>query len=169
MARRRARSPVAAGTTDPGEMNLSARVAWAYLTALIAGVVATVLVLLANQAVVPLLCRVGDGEALADCRLGWAIWIALIGFLLAAVPMAIKARLGWWWIVVLWAGTGLWVAVDALDRWWWWVAALLLPAAAAGLSTPWPGGRQVRSVQRIVIGLILVAAIGSLVWWWNRG
>lgn len=146
----------------------SARVAWAYLSSLIAAVGAGGVALLATQTLAVGLCHgAGDGD-IADCKFGWAIWSSVAGFLVLLVPIAWKARLGWWFSVVMWAAMGWWIALDAIGQWWWWPALLLIPAAAALASTEWSPELTFRRAQRIGMAVLLVSAVLALVWWFVR-
>ena len=169
MSRRRARIAPTSTRVDTGELPVSARVAWTYLAALVAAVIAAGLVVLNNQLIAPLICRDPADGAIADCKVGLGIWAALAAFLLVLIPAALLARLDLWLVATLWAEIGLWVAVDAIDRWWWWLVVLLMPAAAALASAQWGSGERVRRAQRVGILVLLAAAILALVWWYQRG
>jgi hypothetical protein len=167
MSKRRARVAVPAARAEVGDLPASARVAWSYLAALISTLCATGLVLVANQTAAAVLCRAAEDAA--DCKLGWAIWLALGGFLLSLIPIALKLKLDWLLVAAMWAGVGLWVAFDAIDQWWWWVIAPLLPAASALFTADWRGGVMVRRVQVAGVVALVAAAVGALIWWYLRG
>lgn len=170
MARRRAASARTPARVEWREdLPPSARVAWAYLSSLIAAVGAGALALLATQTLAVGLCRGSVDGDIADCKLGWAIWSSVAAFLLLLVPIAWRARLGWWFSVVMWAGVGWWVASDAIDQWWWWAAAIVLPAVAALLSADWDRGARFRRVQLGVVVAALVGAVSALIWWYLHG
>ncbi|MCE1174853.1 MAG: hypothetical protein LWW77_09645 [Propionibacteriales bacterium] len=151
------------------ELPVSARVAWTYLAALVATLIAAGLVVLNNQLVAPLICRDPADGAIADCKVGLGIWASLVAFLLVLIPVALKARLDLWLVATLWAEIGLWVAVDAIDRWWWWLVVLVMPAAAALASARWGSSPRVWGAQRVGIIVLLAAAIIALVWWYLNG
>ncbi|MBA3021205.1 hypothetical protein [Propionicimonas sp.] len=169
MSKRRAKAAVALARAEAGDLPVSARVAWGYLAALLAGVTAGVLVLIADQTAAVVLCRSALDDAAADCKLGWAIWVGVAGFLISLIPFALKLKLDWWFLASMWAGIGGWVAFDAIDQWWWWAAAPLLPAVAALLSADWQRGPRLRRAQLAIIVVLMAGAIGSLIWWYLRG
>lgn len=150
-------------------MPVSARVAWTYLSSLLAFVVAGVAVVISNASLAVALCSNAAVDTVGDCKLGWAIWVALFGFLLGLIPAALWLKLDWWLIVTMWSFAGLWLAFDALDQWWWWVSALLAPAAAALVSADWDKGPEFRSWQRGGIIAVAVAAVAAVVWWYVGG
>lgn len=169
MSRRRARIAPTSTRVVSDELPVSARVAWTYLAALVAAVIAAALVVLNNQVVAPLICRDPSDGAIADCKVGLGIWASLVAFLLVLIPVALKVRLDLWLVATLWAEIGLWVAVDAIDRWWWWLAVLLMPALAAVASARWGRSDRIRWAQRVGILVLLAAAIVALVWWYLNG
>lgn len=151
-------------------MPVSARVAWSYLAAVLAAVGAALVVVLSNQTLAQILCTGGSGDdAIASCKLGYAIWAGLAGYVLCLVPALLVLRLDWWLWAAMFAGLGFLISTDAIDEWWWWVAAALVPAAAAVLSANWDRGARFRRVQ---VGLVLAldaAAVAALVWWYANG
>lgn len=153
-------------------MPVSARVAWTYLAALIALVAAGVVVVVGNQTVGVAACS-ALGEDVDDlatsCRLWWAIWLGIGGFLLALLPVVRALKLGWWLWLALVAGAGLLVALDAVTAWWWWLLAALLPALAALASADWHRGPRFRRTQLIGLAALAVLAVAALVWWYRRG
>lgn len=168
MSKRQARSaPIS--RSDFAVMPVSARVAWTYLSSLLALVAAAVAVVIANSSVAVALCTSPAVASVGDCKLGWAIWVSYFAFLLALIPVALWLKLDWWLIVTMWSLAGLWLAVDSIDQWWWWVSALLTPAAAALLSADWDKGPQVRSWQRGLLIAVAVAAAAAMVWWYVSG
>ena len=169
MSRRRARVASALARVDSDEMPVSARVAWTYLAALIASLIAAGLVVFSNQLFAPLICRDPAEGAIADCKFGFGLWVALGGFLLVLIPVALKLHLDGWLVALVWAEVGVWVAVDASGSWWWWGAVLAMPAVAALASARWGTSASVRTWQRVGIGLLMAAAIIALVWWFGRG
>ncbi len=169
MSRRRARIAPTSTRVESGDLPVSARVAWTYLAALIAALIAAGLVVLNNQLVAPLVCRDPADGAIADCKFGLGIWASLVAFLLVLIPVALKARLDLWLVATLWAEIGLWVAVDAVDRWWWWLVVLVMPAVAAVASAQWGSSPQARLAQKIGILVLLGAAIMALGWWYLNG
>ncbi len=168
MSRRQARSTTVS-RSDFAVMPVSARVAWAYLASLAAFVVAGVAVVISNASLSVALCANSAVDSVGDCKLGWAIWIALFAFLIGLIPVALLLKLDWWLIVTMWSFAGLWLATDALDQWWWWTSALLTPAAAALLSADWDKGPQFRSWQRGALILLAAAAAAAMVWWYVGG
>lgn len=169
MSRRRAKVASSSIRFESDELPVSARVAWTYLASLIAAVIAVGLVVLSNQLVAPLVCTDPADGAIADCKFALGLWVALGGFLVVLVPVALKARLGGWLVALLWAEIGLWVAADAIARWWWWAVVLVMPALAALGSTRWSRSARVVWGQRIGIIAILMAAVAALIWWYLRG
>jgi hypothetical protein len=169
MSRRRAKVASSSSRFESDELPVSARVAWTYLASLIAAVIAVGLVVLSNQLAAPLVCTDPADGAIADCKFALGLWVALGGFLLVLIPVALKARLDGWLVALLWAEIGLWVAADAIDRWWWWAVVLVMPALAALGSARWSRGARVVWGQRIGIMAMLVAAAGALIWWYLRG
>ncbi|MGC3993518.1 MAG: hypothetical protein QM779_05250 [Propionicimonas sp.] len=148
-------------------MPVSARVAWSYVAALLAGIGMALLVVLSNQTLGVLVCS-GLGstdDAVADCKLGFVIWTAVVGYVLCLLPAVLLLRLGWWIWVSMAALAGILVSTDAVTDWWWWVAAALVPAVAALISADWGRGRVFRRVQLAVL-LVLVVVAGALLWWW---
>ncbi|HQZ00155.1 MAG TPA: hypothetical protein PKV13_07870 [Propionicimonas sp.] len=160
---------------EPDFMPASARVAWTYLATLIALVAAGVVVVLGNQTVGVLVCTGAGAGAGADvdaddlavtCRLWWAIWLAIGGFLVALLPAVRALKLDWWLWLTLVAGSGLLVALDSVTDWWWWLLAALLPAAAALASADWERGPRVRRAQLGALIGLAVAAVAALIWWY---
>jgi hypothetical protein len=169
MARRRAKAAQAHARVVPEELPVSARVAWSYLAAVLAVLVAAGFVLVTNQTLAVISCRDTADGAIADCKFGWAIWSGLAGFLLGLVPIARKLKLDWWLIASMWAGVGIWVAADAIGQWWWWLLALALPAITALISANWHRGGQLRRWQLGLLIALGVAAVADLVWWYLNG
>jgi hypothetical protein len=169
MSRRRAKVSAASARVESDDLPVSARVAWTYLVALIAAVIAAAVVVLSNQLIAPVVCTDPSDGAIADCKFALGLWVALGSFLVVLIPVALKAHLDGWLVALLWAEIGLWVAADAIDRWWWWAAVVLMPAVAALASAQWGGNDRVRLVQRIGIVAVLIGAIAALVWWYLRG
>lgn len=171
MARRHPVVPSAA--VLPASPEAAARVAWAYLASLLAAVVAGLLVVIADQALVPLFCP-GSTEgtlddAAATCQLAWALSTAILGFLAVLAPILLLLKQDWWLWLAFVAGLSLLVVADAVTQWWWWLSLLLLPAAAALASTRWSAGTRVWAIQRGVILACAVVAVGLLVWWYVGG
>jgi hypothetical protein len=152
-------------------MPVSARVAWSYLASVLATVGTGVLVVLVNQTLAAVACAsaTGGDDPVTSCRLGFAIWAAIGGFLLCLVPAVLLLKLGWWLWAAMLAGLGFLVAVDAVDQWWWWLAAALTPAAAALISADWGRGRTVRRGQLVMLIVLDIAAGAALVWWYFNG
>jgi hypothetical protein len=169
VSRRRAKVTPTLTRVETDDLPVSARVAWTYLAALVAVVIAAGVVVLSNQVAAPLICRDPADGAIGDCKFALVIWVALAAFLVALIPVALKVHLDLWLVLALWAEIGLWVALDALDQWWWWAVVLLMPAGAALLSARWGSSSRLRRAQLAVIIAVLVAAIGALVWWYLRG
>lgn len=169
MGRRRARiQPSGVAVAD--FMPVSARVAWAYLGALLATVGAGVLVVLADQAVVPALCGSGGlDDFAATCQLSLAISVGLVGFLVCLIPAFLMLKLDWWLWAAAVAGGGFLVAADAVTEWWWWLCAALVPAAAALTSAEWGRGRQFRRWQLVFLLVLDVAAGALLARWFLAG
>lgn len=170
MTRRRARVP-----SRPAEardvMPVSARVAWSYLAAVLAAVGAALVVVLSNQTLAVFLCKGAGtaGDALASCKLGWAIWAGLIGFALCLVPALLVLKLdGWLWAAMV-AGMGFLIASDAITEWWWWAVAAFVPAVASLVSANWQRGTAVRRLQLAVVLVLDLAAAAALVWWYANG
>ncbi|MFT4108015.1 hypothetical protein [Propionicimonas sp.] len=167
MGRRRAHSPTGGAAAVVDDLPISARVAWSYVAALLAGIGTALLVVLSNQTLAVIVCS-GLGstdDAIADCKLGFGIWTAVIGYVVCLLPAVLLLRLGWWIWVSMAALAGLLVSTDAVTQWWWWAAAALVPAVAALISAEWGAGRVFRRVQLGVL-LLLVVAAGVLLWWW---
>lgn len=167
MGRRRARLQASAVETVDF-MPVSARVAWSYLAALLAVVGAALVVVLANQTLAVLACGAASGadDAVASCKLGYAIWSGVGGFLLCLVPAVLALRLGWWLWSAMVAGLGFLVASDGMGEWWWWLAAALVPTAAALVSANWGRGRGFRRGQLAFLIVLDVGAVAALVWWY---
>lgn len=170
MSRRRPH-PQAAPTAIVELMPVSARVAWSYLAAVLAAIGAALVVVLSNQTLAVFLCRgAGSAEdALASCKLGWAIWAGLAGFALCLIPALLVLKLDWWLWASMLAGMGFLIATDAITEWWWWALAAVLPAAASLISANWERGRTFRRVQLGVLMLLVVAAVGALAAWYLNG
>jgi len=166
MARRRARAPQAHLRAVPDQLPASARVAWSYLASLAAAIAAAGVVVVTNQSAAVVLCQASTSEVVADCKFSWMIWSGLFGFLLALIPIALKAKLDWWLILTMWSGVGFWLSADAIGQWWWWAAALVLPAVAALVSADWGQGKLVRRWQLAGLGAVGIAAIGAVIWWY---
>ena len=166
MSKRRARTaPVTRGAQDV--IPVSARIPWSYLACLLAAVVAGLLVVLGDVGLAPILCRAASDDALGDCKFGWVLWFALIGFLVSLVPIALALRLGWQLVLAVIGLAGLLLSLDAIEQVWWWVLVALAPAAAALLSADWERGRGVRVVQWAVIAVIDVAAVIAVAVWFS--
>jgi len=144
------------------------RVAWAYLASLLAAVVAGLLVVVVDQAVVPWACPAPGNtleDAAAVCQLAWAVSTALLGFVVALAPiLRLLKQDGWLWLAFV-PLTAAWVMVDAVADWWWWAGLALVPAMAALVSAPWGHGR---SVQRGALVAAVVLAVVGLAWWYVR-
>lgn len=172
MGRRRAHvgaRPAAATVTD---MPVSARVAWSYLSVVMAGAAMAFLVLLFNQTVAVVACAAAGGQdtdAFAECKLGVAIWVSLLGFILCLLPSVLLLKLGWWMWAAMAAAAGFLIATDAMAEWWWWVVAAFVPAAAAFATHDWERGPLFRRWQVGVILALDVAAAALLVWWYLKG
>ncbi len=152
-------------------MPVSARVAWSYLAAVLAAVGAALVVVLSNQTLAVFLCKGAGtaGDALASCKLGWAIWAGLIGFALCLVPALLVLKLdGWLWAAMV-AGMGFLIASDAITEWWWWAVAAFVPAVASLVSANWQRGTAVRRLQLAVVLVLDLAAAAALVWWYANG
>lgn len=152
-------------------MPVSARVAWSYLAAVLAAVGAGLVVVLSNQTVALALCKAAGSadDAVASCKLGWAIWAGLLGYVVCLVPALLLLRLDWWLWAAMVAGMGFLVSTDAVLAWWWWVGAALVPAAASLVSADWGRGRVFRRVQLGIVLLADAAAVAALVWWYLNG
>jgi hypothetical protein len=150
-------------------MPVSARVAWAYLASLLAAIAAAGLVAVSTQSVARLACSSATGDAATSCRMGMYIWVALLGFLVCLIPLALAMKLDWWLIAAMWASAALWLAGDSIGDWWWWALALLMPAAAALLSANWDRGRKFRRWQLIAVGVLVVAGFAAVWWWFLNG
>lgn len=170
MARRRAR--VQSRPSEVGDvMPVSARVAWSYLAAVLAAVGAGLVVVLSNQTLAVFLCK-GAGsadDALASCKLGWAIWAGLIGFALCLIPALLLLKLDWWLWAAMVAGLGSLIATDAITEWWWWAVAAFVPALASLVSANWQRGRSLRRIQLGAVLALDLAAAAALVWWYANG
>ncbi len=152
-------------------MPVSARVAWSYLAALLALVVTGIVVALANQTLANLLCITNStvDDAAAACRLGVAIWVTIVAFVLCLLPALLLVKLDvWLWLAAV-AGAGFLVVLDAADQWWWWMVGLLVPALAALVSARWSGRRGVRRWQEAGILTSVAAAVAALAWWYVNG
>ena len=150
-------------------MPASARVAWTYVAALIAVVAAGLLVVIGNQTVGVAVCTaVGDpaDDLVVSCRLWWAIWLAIGGFVLALIPAVRALKLDWWLALTLVSGAALLVSLDAVTAWWWWLLAALLPALAALASADWSQGPRFRRTQLIVLMVLAVLAVAAVIWWY---
>nr|WP_300141785.1 hypothetical protein [Propionicimonas sp.] len=169
MGRRRPRVQASAVETVDF-MPVSARVAWSYLAAVLATVGAALLVVVSNQTLAVVACAAATGgdDPVTSCKLGYAIWAGVAGFLLCLIPAVLALKLDWWLWAAMVAGLGFLVAADAVDRWWWWAIAALMPAAAALVSANWGGGATVRRGQLALLVLLDVAAAAALIWWWFR-
>ena len=151
-------------------MPVSARVAWSYLATVLAGVGAALVVVLSNQTLAQLLCTGGSGDdAIAGCKLGWAIWAGLAGFVLCLVPALLVLKLDWWLWAAMVAGFGFLISTDAITEWWWWVAAAFVPAIASLVSANWERGRTFRRAQLGVLLALDAAAVAALAWWYANG
>ncbi len=170
MGRRRAQGPV-----RPAEVAevipVSARVAWCYLAALLAGVGAALLVLVSDRTLAVVACASASGtdDATASCQFGYAIWVGLAGFLVWLLPAVLALRLGWGtWLALASAGAFL-VAADSVAEWWWWLAAALVPAAAAMAGADWGRGEAFARGQRLGLTGLAVVAAATLAWWYLTG
>ncbi len=159
MARRR---PTAAPVEElPDGPDLVARIAWSYLTALLAGLAAALLVVI-GSAVLPAVCA---GRAdVGSCVFGGTLALGLLGWILAALPLGLAFRLGWlFWCAVVACAVGL-VVAGAIDQWWWWVAVVLSPAAAAVASARYrPAGRPGWQRWGLIGAAVIAVAVGG--WW----
>lgn len=171
MARRHPVVPPAVSL--PASPEAAARVAWAYLASLLAAVVAGLLVVIADQSLVPLFCPAPTGstadDAAATCQLAWAVSTAILGFLAVLAPILLLLRQDWWLWLAFVAGLSLLVIADAVTQWWWWLGLVLLPAAAALASTRWGARPRVWAIQRGVILVGAVVAVALLAWWYLGG
>lgn len=152
-------------------MPVSARVAWSYLAAVLAAAGAGLVVVLSNQTLAVFLCRSAGSadDALASCKLGWAIWAGLAGFVLCLIPALLALKLDWWLWAAMFAGLGFLISTDAITEWWWWVVAAFVPAIASLVSANWQRGRRFRRVQLGVVLLLVAASGAALVWWYVNG
>ncbi len=170
MSQRRSRKRVAAVAHSVEAMPISARVAWAYLATVFAGVAAGVLGVVADQSLTLLICSgAADEEASLTCKISSALWISLVAFLLCLLPAVRLVKLDWWLWLTMVALAGLLVATDQVLAWWWWVAAALLPAAAALLSADWERGESFRRWQRVTLLGLVAVAVAALLWWYLQG
>lgn len=171
MGRRRAHAQARPVDETAVDMPVSARVAWSYLSIVIALAAAGFLVVLFNQTVAVVLCSAAgkDTDALAECKFGVALWVALLGVVLCLLPAALMLRLGWWLWAAMAAAAGFLVATDSMTEWWWWAVAVLVPAAAALATADWGRGRVFRRWQLGIIIALDVAAAATLVWWYLKG
>jgi hypothetical protein len=170
MGRRRAHAPVRPAEIV-AEMPISARVAWSYLAVVMAAAATGFLVVLFNQTVAILVCASAgkDTDAFAECKLGIAIWVALLGFILCLLPAVLLLKLHWWLWATMVAAAGFMVATDAMTEWWWWVLAAFVPALSAMASANWERGERFRRWQLAIILALDVAAAATLVWWYLKG
>lgn len=163
MGRRRPSRPQAVAVRDRPEVG--ARIAWAYLATVLAGLVAGLLVVIA-AAVFPALCR--SNPDAGSCVLGGSLATALLGLLLALGPIARALKLGWlFWFAFL-AGYAPLVILLDIGAWWWWTALILLPAAAAAASAAYAESRA-HPIQRVLILLLSGVGVAALAWWYAYG
>jgi hypothetical protein len=169
VGRRRPRAQASAVETVDF-MPVSARIAWSYLAGVFAAVGAGLLVVISNQTVAAVACAAATGgdDPVVSCKLGYAIWTGVAGFVLCLIPAVLALKLDWWLWAAMLAGLGFLVAADAVDQWWWWAVAALVPAAAALASANGGKGERVRRGQLVVLIVLDVAAVAALVWWWFR-
>lgn len=148
---------------------MAARVAWSYLGSLLAAMVAGLVVVVVDQAVVPWACPAPGNtleDAAAICQLGWAVSTAVVGFVAALAPLLRVLKQDWWLWLAFVPLTATWVMVDSVSEWWWWAGLVLLPAAAALVSAPWGRGR---TAHRWMLIVATVVALATLSWWYVRG
>ncbi|MCA0294349.1 MAG: hypothetical protein LCH96_03365 [Actinobacteria bacterium] len=171
MGRRRAHAQARPAAEAAVDMPVSARVAWSYTAIVVATAATGFLVVLFNQTVAVMVCAAAgkDTDAFAECKLGVALWVALLGFVLCLLPAVLMLKLGWWLWAAMAAAAGLLVATDAMTEWWWWAVAALVPAAAALASADWGRGRVFRRWQLGIILALDAAAAATLVWWYLKG
>ncbi len=152
---------------------MAARVAWAYLAALLAAVVTGLVVVVVDQALAPVVCPQPGGDTLDDraasCQLALALWAALLGFVAALAPVLRGLKQDWWLWVAMASGSIVLVVLDAVAQWWWWGALLMLPAVAALSSAEWSSQPRVTAGQRGVLAACAVGAAGLLAWWYLTG
>ncbi len=171
MGRRRAHAQARPVADSVSLMPVSARVAWSYLAVVMGAAATAFLVVLANQTFSVLACSAAgrDTDAFAGCKLGVAIWVALLGFVACLLPAVLLLRLGGWMWATMAAAAGFLIASDRMTDWWWWVVAALVPAVAAVASADWERGRRLRRWQRGIILALDAAAVAALVWWYAAG
>ena len=100
MGRRRPRAQASAVETVDF-MPVSARIAWSYLAGVFAAVGAGLLVVISNQTLAAVACAAATGgdDPVVSCKLGYAIWTGVAGFVLCLIPAVLALKLDWW----LWA------------------------------------------------------------------
>jgi hypothetical protein len=149
-------------------MPVSARVAWSYLAVLLAGVGAAFLLVLSNQTLARLACAgaAGGDDAIAGCKLGYAVWVTIGGFVVCLIPAVVLLKLDWWLWGTLAAGLAYLVAADGVTEWWWWLAALVVPAVASLLSANWGRAAPFRRVQLGILVALWLGAVAALLRWY---
>lgn len=165
MARRRPSRPGTAAPVVLERPEVGARIAWAYLAVLLAGLVAGLLVVI-GTAVFPALCRANPDPG--ACVLGGSLATALLGLLLALGPIGRALKLGWYFWLAYLIGYAVLVILADFGAWWWWAGMAVLPAAAAAASARYAHGR-LHPVQRLLILLLSGVAVAALVWWYAFG
>lgn len=143
------------------------------MACVLAAVAAGLLVVIADQAFVPLFCPAAiEGtfdDAAATCQLAWAVTTAILGFLAVLAPILLLLKQDWWLWLAFVAGLALLVVAAAVTEWWWWLSLVLLPAVAALASTRWNAAPRVWAIQRGVVLAAAGVAVGVLAWWYIGG
>lgn len=157
---------------DPDQVSevlpISARIAWSYLASLGALVVAAGMIVLGNASVGTAACRIDAADAAADCRLGWAVLSGLVGIGVGWVLLGLLLRLGWRYPIAATGFAAVMISLDRLETWWWWLLAALIPLAAALLSHEWAQTRRARVAREVGLSVLVVVAVGALVWWLTK-
>lgn len=166
MSSRRAKAGRPQRTQLPSSLPASARIAWAYLASLGAVVVSAGTVVLANSSLATILCRSEGGDAVADCRLGWAVVSGLVGLALGWLVLGLLVHLGWRFVIAAISFSALLVSLDQLEAWWWWLLAAFVPVAAALSSHTWGTTPRARLARDAVLALLTVLAAVALTRWW---
>lgn len=166
MARWRPSRPRPANVVLSDGPDVAARIAWAYLATLLAGLVTGLLAVVASGLSSALCGTSGD---VGECRFGWVLATGLLGIVAVMVPAALLLKLGWYHWCAFLTGYAVLVVTGAIDQWWWWVLAVTLPGLAASASAGYAQGGRTHPVQRWTLIGAAVAAAAWMAWWYAAG